>query len=77
MFSAGGFSVCLKRKGEEYSEHKRDLLSVSSAYITFSGCNGECGEGTDCLRMSVFEAITLTNDLTETGQKDNRRVAYL
>lgn len=74
MFAAGVPSVCLKK---EYSESTRGLLSFSSAYITFNDCNGKYGEGTDCLRMSVFKAISLINDLTETGQKDNRGETYL
>lgn len=53
-------------------ERARDLLS-SSAHITFIDCNGKYGEGTDCLRMLVFEAISLINDLTEISPKDNRR----
>lgn len=74
MFAAGVPSVCLKK---EYSESTRGLLSFSSAYITFNDCNGKYGKGTDCLRMSVFKAISLINDLTETGQKDNRGETYL
>lgn len=73
-FAVGVFSACLKK---EYSESARGLLSFSSAYITFNDCNGKYGEGTDCLRMPVFKAISLINDLTETGQKDNRRETYL
>lgn len=73
-FAVGVFSVCLKK---EYSESARVLLSFSSAYITFNDCNGKYGDGTDCLRMPVFKAISLINDLTETGQKDNRRETYL
>lgn len=73
-FAVGVFSVCLKK---EYSESTRGLLSFSSAYITFNDRNGKYREGTDCLRMLVFKAISLINDLTETGQKDNRREIYL
>lgn len=65
---------CLFRK--EYFETTRGLLSLSSAYITFNDCNGKYGEGTDCLRMLVFKAISLINDLTETGQEDSRRLIY-
>lgn len=60
-FAVGVPSVCLKK---EYSKSARGLLSFSSAYITFNDCNGKYGEGADCLRMSVFKAISLINDVT-------------
>lgn len=62
MFSVGVFSVCLKRT----LLRELQLLSFSSAHITFNDCNGKYREGTDCLRMLAFKTISLINDLSET-----------